>query len=106
MKIHILKEEKDMKVLKIENNKGFYLIDGKEWKSVDGITKQDLLELINLSLKDDFERDEFDADLLKNPAHQIIYKHVCEKLEDLNMRRKEFHDEITSSYQDALQKYS
>jgi len=63
-----------MKYLKIERNKGFYTVDGKKWSPVDEINKQDLMVLLDISLTNDFEMDEYQKDNIENKAHQIIYK--------------------------------
>lgn len=95
-----------MKYLKIENNKGFYLADSEDWKPIDQLNKEDMLKLIDLLLTCDFEMDEFDKEKMGNPAHQIIYKHIYEKLDELNRNKKRFQDESASLYKEALEKYS
>lgn len=95
-----------MKYLKIEKNMGFYSIDSTEWKSIDKLDKADLLSLVNLVLTRDFEMDKFDETLLRNPAHNIIYKHIYGKLNDLSNDKNRFKDESTNLYKKAIEKYS
>jgi hypothetical protein len=95
----------DMKLLKIENNAGWYLNDQGGFAPVDKITKQDLLRLVSLILAEETEVDEFDAEAIKNQAHQLIYKSISEKLGDLRDRRQEFTDESQRLYLQAYDKY-
>lgn len=94
-----------MKALKIESHKGLFVTEDGGYETIDKIDKSALLRLVNLALEDDFELDEFDDELLKNQAHQIIYKSICEKLTDLNKKRKQFRDESERLYLDAYEKY-
>jgi hypothetical protein len=91
-----------MKLLKIENSQGYYLLDEGEYAPVDKITKDDLLRLVNLTLESEVDIDEFNDEKLKNQAHQIIYKSIYEKLSGLKERRDEFKDESDRLY---LQEY-
>ncbi|TVU89666.1 hypothetical protein [Vreelandella titanicae] len=94
-----------MKALKIESHKGFFVTEGGGYETVDKIDKTALLRLVNLALEDGFEIDEFDEEVLKNQAHQIIYKSISEKLIDLNKKREKFRDESEQLYMDAYEKY-
>ena len=95
-----------MKFLKIEKNKGFYTIDKIVWNEIDTIKKEDLLKLIEYALSDEFEMDEFQKEQIANQAHQIIYKHIYEKLDELNKNKNRFLDEGEALYKEAIQKYS
>ncbi len=95
----------DMKLLKIEDNAGWYLNDQGGFVPIDKITKQDLLRLVSLILAEETEVDEFDAEAIKNQAHQLIYKSISEKLGDLRNRRQEFTDESNRLYLEAHEKY-
>ena len=105
-KEHIAKEGEDMKFLKVEENKGYYTIDKEHWNLIDQINRDHLLELLDYALSDDFEMDEFDKDKIGNQAHQIIYKHIYEKLKELNDNKSRFKDESETLYMDAIEKYS
>jgi len=97
--------ETGMRVLKIENNQGYFLKEENSYETVDKIDKAILLRLVNLALEDDFEIDEYDEGELKNQAHQIIYKSISEKLNDLHQKRNQFRDESERLYLDAYEKY-
>lgn len=97
--------EAGMKVLKIENNQGHYLTEEDGYETVDKIDKVILLRLVNLALEDDFKIDEYDEEELKNQAHQIIYKSISAKLNDLHQKRNQFRDESERLYLDEYEKY-
>ena len=95
-----------MKLLKIEGKQGFFR--GKDGNDlpIDKISKEDLLRLVDHTLdEEEIELDEYDETLVKNQAHQIIYKHVHAKLRGLRERRQEFIDEAARLYLEDYQKY-
>lgn len=94
-----------MKVLKIEDNQGFYTTTGDAYNSIDKINKDELLKLVELTLEGDVEIDEYSEETLKNQAHQIIYKNIYEKLLDLQKRRDEFKDESERLFLQEYEKY-
>jgi len=94
-----------MKLLKIEDNKGHYLNEAGEFDTIDKISKEGLMKLVNLTLNDEIEFDEYKKDDVKNEAHQIIYKNIFEKLRDLRDRKKEFADESQTLFLPDYQKY-
>lgn len=96
---------RDMKLLKIDNNLGYFRDSSDRFTPVDKITKDDLLRLVNISLEKEVEFDDYNDDVLKNQAHQIIYKSICEKLRDLIERRQEFIDESERLYLQEYEKY-
>lgn len=103
--MHMTAGDRDMKLLKIENNLGFYFVETGKYNSVDKITKEDLLRLVNLTLQDEVEFDSYDDNAIKNQAHQIVYKSVFEKLRGLKDRRKEFIDESERLYLKEYERY-
>ncbi len=94
-----------MKLLKIESNQGHYLGGQREFAPIDKITKEDLLKLVNLTLSEEVEFDEYDADAIKNQAHQILYKSISEKIAGLKERKQEFTDESERLYLEEYEKY-
>ena len=94
-----------MKALKIEDHQGYFFSEEGEYETIDKIDKGALLTLVNMALEDDFQFDEYDEEILKNQAHQIIYKSITEKLVDLHERRNQFRDESDRLYLDAYEKY-
>jgi len=94
-----------MKILKIENGKGLFL-KGTEWVELDQIGKEDLLVLLDKIIEDELEMDVFDANSLQNKAHQIIYKHLYQKFEELKTNKSRFKDESERIYKSAIEKYT
>ena len=98
-----------MKFLIIENGQAKYTVDPNVPASIriDQLSKDDLLKLIELCMNDDtFEMDSYDEALLQNKAHQIIYKNIHQKLEDLRKQRVRFSDEKTVLFRTAINKYT
>lgn len=94
-----------MKALKIESNQGYFLTEDNNYQLLDKIDKSALLILVNQALEDNFEIDEYSEEILKNQAHQVIYKSISDKLKDINGKRKVFRDESERLYQDEYEKY-
>ena len=94
-----------MKLLKIEDNRGHYLGDQDDFAPIDKITKEDLLRLVDLTLAEEVEFDEYDDEAIKNQAHQILYKSISEKIAGLKERKQEFTDESERLYLEEYEKY-
>lgn len=105
MTLLITKEEDFMKLLKIEHSQGFFSTDGIDFKTVDKITKDDLLLIATSALEANVEFDEFDEEKLQNQAHQIIYKNVSAKMKSLVDRKDEFKDECERLYLEVYERY-
>ena len=94
-----------MKILKIEDNKGFFSSDGKTWMPIDEIDKEGLMNLVNLILQASVQMDEYNETAIGNQAHQIIYKSIYEKLAALQGNKDKFKDASDRLYLDAIDKY-
>lgn len=95
-----------MKILKISDVGAQYVDEKGAFQPIDGLKKEDLLRLATLVLEEpNVEMDEYSEGVIKNQAHEIIYKNVFQKLRDLRMRRDEFRDEAARKYLDSYQKY-
>lgn len=103
--MHMTAGGRDMKLLSIKNNLGLYLSETGQYNPMDKITKEDLLRLVNLTLRENVEFDAYDENAIKNQAHQIIYKSVFEKLRGLRDRKKEFIDESERLYLKEYERY-
>lgn len=97
--------EKDMKLLKIEDNLGYFLDENDGFTSINKITKEGLLRLVDQTIAEDAEFDEYDQEAIKNAAHQIIYKSIYQKLRELSDKKKEFIDEVKREYLAEYEKY-
>jgi len=100
------KGDNDMKLLKIDNDSGYFLDESGEYQLIDNITKEHLLRLVDLLLSEDVEFDEYRDEQIRNQAHQIIYKSIYEKLVGLRNRKQEFIDESARLYLQEYEKYN
>lgn len=98
-------EGRVMKLLKIDNNCGHFLAESGAYEPVDKLSKDELLRLVELALREDVDFDEFDESTIQNQAHQIIYRSVFDKLSELAGRRQEFTDESERLYLQDYEKY-
>lgn len=101
-------EWKHMKYLKIENNKGLFLkiIEEVEtWVEIDKITKEDLWNLLDKAISNEFEMDNYSENEIAHKAHQIVYKSLYEKFDNLLANKSKFIDECDSQYKNAVEKY-
>lgn len=94
-----------MKLLKTEDNQGYFLCASGEFAPMDRITKDDLLRLVELTLTEEVEFDEYDGEVVKNQAHQILYSSIYAKLCGLKERKQEFTDESERLYLQEYEKY-
>jgi hypothetical protein len=103
--LHIMNEANRMKYLKIENSKGFYQLGDQNWIDIDQIGKDHLLQLLDKTIEGDFEMDDNNNQPIGNKAHQIIYKHLYNKLSEISSNRSRFRDESEQLYREAILKY-
>jgi len=94
-----------MKILKIDETLGHYSLDGVTYKTINEINKEDLLRLVDLALESDVVIDDFNESLIKDPAHQIIYKNISEKIKDLQQKKNDYKDETDRLYLKEYKKY-
>jgi hypothetical protein len=95
-----------MKLLSVKEGGGYFRDAKGDYKSVDKIAKEDLLQLVHWTLHEDaVEFDDYDEQSIKNHAHQIIYKSVQQKLRALRSRKDEFVDESARTFLEAYEQY-
>jgi hypothetical protein len=94
-----------MKLLKIDSNCGHFLTKSGSYQAIDKITKDDLLRMVEVILGGDAEFDEYDEELIKNQAHQVVYKSIYNNLVSLQERKAEFIDESERMYLDDYKRY-
>lgn len=99
------KGEDCMQILKIDNGKGYFSINGDGFVSIDEIDKDNLMALVNIVLKEDATMDAYKTEFIVNQAHQIIYKSIYEKLSTLKENKDRFKDESERLYLEAIEKY-
>lgn len=95
-----------MKILKIEDNKGYFCANGEEFVSLDKLDKENLLNLVDYVLTEEVEMDSYDPEILKNEAHRIIYRSVHKKLQELISRKDEFFDKSEREFYEIYENYN
>jgi len=98
-------EEQLMKHLRISDGTAQFSTDDDEWTDIEKISKDDILKLVDLALNSDFELDAYEKEKILNPAQDIIYRNIVEKMGDLISKRDRFKDESNQFYAEAIQKY-
>ena len=95
-----------MKLLKTDSNQGFFLTEDGKYREIDQITKEDLLRLVRIVLNDEeSELDKYDDQVIKNQAHQVVFKSVYRNLQSLKERRQQFIDDSERSFLDDYKRY-
>lgn len=95
-----------MKLLRANSDQGFFLAKDGKYLVIDQITKEDLLRLVRSVLSDDAEFDAYDEEVIKNQAHQVVYKSIYRNLQSLKKRRQEFIDESERLYLEDYKRYT
>ena len=95
-----------MKLLKIEEGQGYFLLPDQSYREIDKISKEDLVEIIGTVLSKDVDFDIYTDDGLLNPAQKIVYKNIGEKLQNLAARREEYKGEVENLFKKEFDKYS
>lgn len=89
-----------MKVLKIENNHGYYILENIQYEIID-INKDNIFKLLNIIFdSDDVSLDEINSEKqILNEAEKIIYKGIYEYLnnfiEQKEIIKKDIDDEFS-----------
>ncbi|HEX7048297.1 MAG TPA: hypothetical protein VF275_12070 [Gammaproteobacteria bacterium] len=94
-----------MKILKIDNNQGFFLDVDDSYRSVDKIDKERLLAIINRVVENEVTFDHPTEENLKNQAHKVIYQSLFKKLSDLVARKEQLKDESERAYLKEYERY-
>ncbi len=94
-----------MKILKIENGKGYFNSIEDNWELIDKIDKDSLMKLLDKFIKFEIELDEYNPEKISHQAHQIIYKSIYDKFKSLQGNKSKFKDESDRTYLSAIQKY-
>ena len=94
-----------MKLLRIEGHLGQYLTKDGSYHTVDEITKDALLWIMERVLDNSGELEPYDDKKIKNQAHQVVYKSIYSNLKVLEDRRQEFIDQSERLYLEDYKKY-
>lgn len=105
-----------MKILKIEDKKGWF-INPKKWnkgceedkqnyEAIEKISKADIFDILDYFLDEDIEFDEYDADQLPNPLQDIIYEKLYEQLKTVRDSKEDILKGVEEEFEKAKQKYN
>ena len=94
-----------MKLLKIDNQRGYYRAEDGSYHEIDQITKEALLWILERVLDGSGELEEYEENLLSNQAHQVVYKSIYNNLKTLEDRRQEFIDESERLFLEDYKRY-
>lgn len=95
-----------MKILKIENKKGYFLNKSSHYEEIEKITKEGIFHLIELVIdNDESEIDELSNFEIANIAHKIIYENICLKLTEIRSKRETISSSKNKTFLAAKEKY-
>lgn len=96
-----------MKLLKIENNRGYFLLESGQYETIDKLNKEGILRLVDQSLdaEEEIDFDDIEDDNLQNQTHLIIYRNVLAKLRELFERRAEYKDRCERLFLEEYDRY-
>lgn len=97
-----------MKILKIDNHKAKYSLDGITYSPIVNISKEDLKTIVDYIMEnDDFEFDDIynDANKIENKAENIIYSDLYTKLNELKEKKEGIIKKIDSKFSKLIEKY-
>lgn len=92
-----------MKVLKIENNHGYYILENNQYEIID-INKDSILKLLNIIFdSDDISLDEInDENQILNDAEKIIYVNIYEYLNSFIEKKESIKKEIDDEFSEIM----
>ena len=94
-----------MQILRINDHKGQFSLDGENYRELDLLVKDDIIILIDLVISRDIEMDVFDEEKIQHPAHKIIYRNLYNKLLALSAEKGRFKEESDEMFREAITKY-
>ena len=96
-----------MKVLKIEDSKGYYyFIKSNQYVEIDKIDRDALMDIVDYIINNkDVEVDTYSDGAIKNKAQDIVYKSIHEKIKELISKKDSIVNEIDSKYKNAYEEY-
>ena len=106
--MHIMKGEIYMTLLKIENNKGKFSINGMDFIEIEKISKDDILKMLEKVLNETeiiIEESNDDDKKINSPAQKIIYDNIYEKVKEVISEKEEINSFEEDEYYIAMKKY-
>lgn len=100
--------KESIKLLKIENKKGYFITEDNGYDSVLDIQKEDILNLSLLIInEEEVEIEEYNEEnLIIHDVEKIIYKELYLQLKDLLTDKEKILNQINNKYDDIVQEYN
>lgn len=95
-----------MKILRIDNRKGQFSINGTDFVDIDKINKEQMLSMLDLLLQNDCDMDPYVDDSIPNEAQQIIYKAIYEKFLSIKNDKETLLNFKEDTFKEAIEKYN
>lgn len=92
-----------MTVLKIENNHGYYILEGNQYEIID-INKDSIFKLLNFIYdNEDITLDKIDDEnQILNEAEKIIYEGILEYLNNFIKQKENIKKEIDDEFSEIM----
>ena len=105
--MHMMKGDKFMKVLKIDNKKCYYSIDGVNDKPISDISKEDIYAILNIIYStDDYVFDEYNENVeIVNDVEKIIYANLYAQFNSFIDKKETLVEEINNELKNIKKKY-
>lgn len=96
-----------MKVLKIENKRCYFSIDGNSFNSIVDITKEDIYSILDIIFEsEDFIIDELNEDVvIANEVERLIYENIVSQLNVFIDNKESLQNEIKEEFKEVTKKY-
>lgn len=96
-----------MKILRINNHKAEYSIDGTNYSSIVNINKETLKIFIDkiMSCDTTFLDEEDENNKIENKAASIIYNDIYKKLIDLKEKKQDIINSVNMTFSKLIEKY-
>ena len=96
-----------MKLLKIENKKCFYTLDGEHYNGISDISKEDILKILYLIYEEEnisLDKIENQEDVV-NDVERLIYINLYSKLSSFAQNKLSIKTKLDNEVKDVVDKY-
>lgn len=96
-----------MKLLKIENKKCFYNLDGEHYNGISDISKEDILKILYLIYEEEnisLDKIENQEDVV-NDVERLIYINLYSKLSSFAQNKLSIKTKLDDEVKDVVDKY-
>ena len=93
-----------MKILRINDGKAEYTTDGKKYRIITDIGKEDIFSILDTIMNGDGEIDDKE-EKINNPAEEIMYFSLKKKFESFINDRERINGELNSTFEPFIKEY-